>query len=180
MPLLQKSYAVCSHLLSWRASHHSTALLTSWKFCFCVSSWHFPFPATFRHLTSTLLPQESQSDYNKVWLFTISRAYAHERTIVDFFKAGGYVSHKYVTSLLFSIHHTQNQKTVLFPGKFSSEICTSKPQEFSVSNSERNALLQGWYKNQCHLKTFSHLGFAFPCSLKGMRTSFGRFGGQTK
>lgn len=85
MPLLQTAL-VRSCLLTWPASHHFHTMLTCLKFCLSTSLWHFPFPTTFRHLTSTRLPPELQSDYDIVRLLAISKACTHERTKLDFFK----------------------------------------------------------------------------------------------
>lgn len=41
---------------------------------------------TLRHLTSTRLPEESQSDYNTAELFTMGRACTHKRLKLDLFK----------------------------------------------------------------------------------------------
>lgn len=143
MPLFPKSSALGSCLLSWLASHHSIAMLTCLKFCFSTSLWHFPSPNTFRHFTLTRQPRESQSDYNVTGFFTISRAVTHKRLKLDLFQQENILVIN--MSLLFcSLSIIARIRRLLFPGNFSSEIFTSKPQGVSLSDSERN---------QCYLKT---------------------------
>lgn len=146
-------------------------MLTCLKFCLSTSLWHFPFPTTFRHLTSTRLSPELQSDYNIVGLFAISKACTHKRTKLDFFKQEDILVIN--RSLLFCIDQNPNQKTVLFPGSFSSEICTSKPQGGSLKWFRENCDIE----NQCYLKT-SLDSIMLADALWKERCS--RFGGQTK
>lgn len=143
MPLFPKSSAVGSCLLSWLVSHHSTAMLTCLKCCFSTFLWHFPSLNTFIHLTLTRQPWESQSDYNVTGLFTISRAVTHKRLKFDLFQQENILVIN--MSLLFcSLSIIARIRRLLFPGNFSSEIFTSKPQGVLLSDSERN---------QCYLKT---------------------------
>lgn len=111
-------------------------MLTCLKFCLSTSLWHFPFPTTFRHLPSTRLPQELQSDNNIVGLLTISKSCTHKRTKLDFFKQEDMLVMN--MSLLFCSLLIRTQiRSLLFPGNFSPEICTSKSQGGSLSDSER-------------------------------------------